>query len=239
MAVNLQPTVQRIVNSAWNSFLAEIETMGGQARPKHPSDVFSYGRTDEGYLVRLAPVTLRLKEKAAATECVLYVTVKGWLLFPRNADREDMRVVKYQTHAGYFRLVDGEKLKHVYGVHYDHDDDLPAHPVYHSQMSTMAGFVEHVNEAWNSKYDAIEPDLDLMKGLLRNVRIPTAHMDPFSVLLQIAADHLVSKASNNEVASAYGRLRTALLAFRSSRAGAARLDAVVNQHCFRSGHWYV
>ncbi|MEA3052160.1 MAG: hypothetical protein QOG72_1063 [Sphingomonadales bacterium] len=238
MAVNLQPTVERVVNFAWNSFLSEIEAMGGQARPKHPSDVFSYGVTDEGYLVTLAPITLRLKEKAAASECVLFVTVEGCLLFPRNAHRNDMRVVKYQTRAGYFRVLDGGKLKHVYGVHYDHDDDLPAHPVYHSQMSTMASFVQHVNAAWNAQYQAIEPDLDLMKGLLRNVRIPTAHMDPFSVLLQIASDHLVSEVSDAQVTSAYDRLRGALSTFRSSRDGAVRLDAAIDQHCFRSGHWY-
>jgi hypothetical protein len=188
--------------------------------------------------VTLAPVTLRLKEKAAATECVLFVTVKGWMLFPKNADRKDMRVVKYQSHAGYFRVVGGDKLKHVYGVHYDHDDILPAHPVYHSQMSTMASFVEHVNAAWNVKYEAIEPGLDLMKGLLRNVRIPTAHMDPFSVLLQVTADHLVSETSDADVVSAYNRLREAMSRFRSSRTGAARLNAVIDQHCFRSGHWY-
>lgn len=238
MAKNYQPTLERILNEAWTSLQAELEKMRGQARPKAAVDVVTFERDADGFKVNIAPVTLLLKEKAAASECVLYVTVEGWMRYPSVIDRDDLRIESYQTWVGYFREVGGASLKHVFGIHYDHDDKRPAHPVYHSQMSTMAHYVANINESWNLRYDAIPEEMDLTRGLLRNLRVPTAHMDPFSVFLQVIGDHLVSEASDHDVAEAFNRLRQSLSAIKSCRSGSERLQSVIDQRCFRGGHWY-
>lgn len=230
-------TVDKVINLAWNAVQSELTNMGGEAKPKTAPDVFSYEVTEAGVEVTMAPVTLRLKERAA-TESVLFVTVEGVIIFPSDADKKDMRASKYETRAGYFREIDGTRLKHIYGVHYDHDDEKPAHPVYHSQMKSMAKFVSDINAAYRLNFSALDDEGDLVRSILRNVRIPTAHMDPFSVLIQIVGDHLVSGVDDDKVTAAYERLRQKLSSFRSMPTAANRLEAVTQQSCFRSSHWY-
>jgi hypothetical protein len=239
MAVaNLVPTVVRVINSTWATLQAELPKMGGEARPKAAADVFSFTIDDEGILVTIAPVSFRVKEKAAAGECAVYVTVEGTMLFSSKCAKTDLRTTGFGTRVGYFREITDRRLKHVYGIHYDHDDKLPAHPVYHSQMATMAGFVANINASHNRSFDMIAQEDDLVQGLLRNVRVPTAYMDAFSVFLQILADHLVSASSDQKVTNAFARVQSAVTSFRSDPSAARRLDAVSEERCFRSRHWY-
>jgi hypothetical protein len=212
--------------------------MGGEAKPKTAPDVFTYAVTPIGVEVTMAPVTLRLKERGTATESVMFITVEGAIIFPSDADKKEMRASGYQTRVGYFRELDGDRLSHVYGVHYDHDDTSGAHPVYHSQMRSMAKFVPDINTAYRMEFQALDDEGDLVRSILRNVRIPTAHMDPFSVLIQIAGDHLVSGVKDDKVTAAFERLRQQLSSFRSLPTSAVRLEAVMQETCFRSSHWY-
>lgn len=40
-----------------------------------------------------------------------------------------------------------KRLQHIYGMHYDYNEELTAHAVYHCQVAWMAGYVEHINAA--------------------------------------------------------------------------------------------
>jgi hypothetical protein len=234
---NIMSTIERRVRESWNSLYAELRRMGGEARPNQSADIFVLRPTDKGIEAEVLPVTFRLKEKAAAGDNAIYVVVMGSMLFSPESTRDDLRASGFATKVGYFREVGNTRLKHVYGIHYDFDDSLPAHPVYHCQLSSMAGFVDHINGAFNRQFAAVANDDNYVMGLLRNVRVPTAHMDPFSVFLQIIGDHLVSEVNDDE-RLAFMRAQGALTTIRSLPAAAARLDAVLEQQCFRANHWY-
>lgn len=234
---NLIPTIEGRVRSVWETFFAEIVKMGGDARPKQAADIFTAAPGDNGIEVTVKPVSFLLKEKASHTGKSIFVTVAGTLIFSKESTRQDLRAQGFATRVGYFREVGNKRLKHVYGVHYDYDDKLPAHPIYHCQMASMADHVQHINSSHNRMFNAIDDEDDLVKGLLGNVRIPTAQMDPFSVFLQLLGDHLVSEV-NNDGRSAFVRAQNAVAAIRSRRDPNCRLDAVVSNQCFRSNHWY-
>jgi hypothetical protein len=236
-APNLMPTIERRVREAWGNLYAELRKMGGDARPNQSADIFVVRPTDAGVEVAVQPVTFRVKEKAARTDTSIYITVSGRLLFSPESTRDDMRASSFATRVGYFREVADKRLKHVYGIHFDYDDRLPAHPVYHCQIASMADCVEHINAAHNRQFDAIANDDDYVKGLLGNVRIPTAHMDPFSVFLQIIGDHLVTEV-NDDGRLAFTRAQQAMSSIRSAPTAAARLNTALNQQCFRANHWY-
>ena len=51
---NLIPTVERVINLAWNALHSELTNMGGEAKPKTAPDVFSYRVTDTGVEVTMA-----------------------------------------------------------------------------------------------------------------------------------------------------------------------------------------
>ncbi|MDP4027167.1 hypothetical protein Q8W71_31810 [Methylobacterium sp. NEAU 140] len=263
---SLVPLVTRKVQGAWNSLQTELKKLGGDVRPKSFADVFEYVPEDGGVLVRVRPVSFWLKEKAANRDCSLYVTVTGTMLFSDGCTDASMLAAGFGTQVGYFRARGADRLEHVFGIHYDHDDELMAHPVYHSQMSSMAGFVSEINASHHTRYGEIAEADDLVRGLLRNVRVPTAHMDVFSVFLQILGDHLVSDAdetspqkghmgkaaranpetskqsdavtSKKEALAALERLRRSMSFCRSSPLAAARLNAAATSNCFRSYHWY-
>ena len=132
----------------------------------------------------------------------------------------------------------GGQPRHVFGVRYDHDDEAAAHPVHHSQMRSMTGYVEHIDAAYRANYAPVEPDMDAVKGVLTDVRILCARMDVFSAFLQVAGDHLAGTTSAQRVKDTFGRLRVALTRFDSAPAAAPGLDAATEQRRFRSGHWY-
>ena len=87
----------------------------------------------------------------------------------------------------------------------------------------MARFVGDINAAHHRRFADVVPADNLVQGLLSNVRIPTAHMDVFSVFLQVLGDHLVSEASDPEKSSSLNRVREAVSAFQSDPEAAIRL----------------
>lgn len=233
----LMPTIGRRLQECWTAFYAEVRKMGGEAKPNQGPDIFVLRETDEGVEVEVKAVTFRLKEKATSSTNAIYVVVTGKLLFSPNSTRDELLASGFATRVGYFREVEEKRLKHVYGIHYDYDDKLPAHPVYHCQLSSMADYVEHINTAYHREFGAVPNGDNYVIGLLRNVRVPTAHMDPFSVFLQILGDHLVSEVNDDERV-AFTRAQDALSTIRSTPTAAERLNAVIEQQCFRANHWY-
>jgi hypothetical protein len=131
--------------------------------------------------------------------------------------------------------VKGDQLSHVYGAHYDMDEVLPGHPVFHSQMTSQMSYLSTITDLFHQSYAKCD---DLAAGLLANVRTPTAQMDAFSVITQIGADHLLSERSAVEVLTAFQTLRAACDFFVGAGGRLPYLNAEGPSRCYRSTHWY-
>jgi hypothetical protein len=74
--------------------------------------------------------------------------------------------------------------------------------------------------------------------MLRNVRVPTAQMDVFSLFVELCADHLLYEQSGPEEREAFNSLlhRSAFC-----RGAALRLPQLATEEaraCYRARHWY-
>ncbi len=180
------------------------------------------------------PISFRIKEKPQSTKAYLYVTVDGSMDL-EDASHKSLRIVRFSTRAGYFLEKDATHLKHVYGVHYDFDDKLVAHPVFHSQMAPMIEFVQPINDAYHRNFDDVD---NCVEPLLANVRIPTAQMDVFAVFLQLLSDHFVNSKSKDNDLGAYKKSVALCGSFNSAFPHVPRLKKAIEQQCFRPQHWY-
>lgn len=222
---------------AWQGIQAAIKQMhpSSQTRPRSASDIFSPDAGSSGPKFNVGPVVFHVPERANGSEPKLYVAISGWISFGAPLASDPRRTtLQFGTQVGYFR-VKGEQLVHIYGVHYDMDETLPGHPVFHAQMSSQVGLGAEVSRLFRLQLDTGD---DLPGALLRNVRTPTAQMDAFSVITQIGADHLVSEASGPEVHAAFAKLRDACDFFMGAAGRLAYLSSLPATHCYRSTHWY-
>jgi hypothetical protein len=234
--------IQNELQKAWGDVLTAITKMrpNSQIRPRNATDVFvgPAGDSKESKF-DVAPVVFNVPERAdgrANRKSNLYIAVSGWICFGDPLTPGDPRTtLRFATRVGYFRAKEGH-LIHVYGVHYDMEDEVPGHPVFHAQMCSQAEhFATAVWKHFNLPFDGKD---DLVAGLLRNVRIPTAQMDVFSVITQIGADHLVSETSSPEVQAAFEKLREACGFFVGAAGRIPYLNSRPATHCYRSTHWY-
>lgn len=207
--------IQREITPAWQGILASVKQMHPSSviRPSNAADIFRPDSDSAQPKFYVGPMVFNVPERAKDNRSKLYIVVQGWIMFGeplsgavKGAALDGRRTtLRFGTQVGYFREKDNN-LVHVYGVHYDMDEELPGHPVFHAQMCTQAELAPAVEKYFKFEFN---PSNDLSRGLLRNVRTPTAQMDVFSVITQIGADHLLSEASNNEVREAFKRLRSA------------------------------
>lgn len=230
--------IQSELQTAWQGILAAVRDMHSAivVRPGNAADVFHPDTTAPEAKFNVGPVVFQLPERAKRSSANLYVVVSGWLSFaaPLNSDPR-RTTLRFGTQVGYFREKE-DQLVHVYGVHYDMDETLPGHPVFHAQMTSQAGFASNIADLFGSELSLGE---DLAIGLLRNVRTPTAQMDVFSVMTQIAADHLVSEASMSDVQDGFTKLRAACDFFLGAAGRLPYLNSPPATECYRSTHWYV
>ncbi len=226
--------LKRLIELAWVELQAKVKAMGASCavRPNQAGDVFHYTDGDP-IVVTIQPVTFLLKEKPYSVQPELYVVVEGGISF-RLDEGGKFRAVRSHTRVGYFLRSQGA-LAHVYGVHYDFDDELIAHPIFHSQMAPMMDLSKNINTAWKEKLTVTS---NHVKHLLANVRVPTAQMDAFSVFLQLCSDHLVNSKSVRAQTSAYQAALRACSFYQSAYPDIPRLQAAVDQKCFRPHHWY-
>ena len=183
----------------------------------------------------LQPVILNVPERANHRSAELYVVVRGWLEVSRREFREQDLLIthSFSTEAGYFLLKES-RLEHVYGAHYDAAYNALGHPVFHAQMKGFPEFSQHVLDIFNIN----TPLQNNIHGILRNVRLPTAQMDFFSLVLQVFADHLLFKNSGEEERATFNGL---LERSRFLKGAAARYPRLTEQQatsCYRSLHWY-
>jgi hypothetical protein len=228
--------IQR-VKTAWEVGLHQMEKMYQASVVRSDlGEIFSHdprAHADEvGLLV--GPVVFNVPEKPTHRDSNLYIVVKGWLRFEGpNFKDTPLKTKNFGTEVGYFRLKEGV-FHHVYGAHYDMDDERPGHPVFHAQVSPQVEFADHMKAAFRLEGD-VENSL---KSLIGIVRTPSAQMDVFAVLTQICADHLLWRDSSVEVKQAFNAVREA----GSFMIGAGhRFDFLRSEQaiqCYRSPHWY-
>jgi hypothetical protein len=205
-------------------------------RPADPTDVFRPVEHDSGYpKFEVGPLVFSVPERATGRAASLYIVIQGWIVFapPHDGDDRDS-TLEFGTEVGYFRRK-GDQLVHVYGAHYDMDEKLTGHPVFHAQVSSQAELAGVIDREFHLPFAAED---DRMASLLRNVRTPTAQMDVFSVITQIGADHLVSDNSADEVKDAFSGLRKACDFFIGAAGRISYLNCEDAARCYRATHWY-
>ena len=229
--------VFRQVQLAWDHLTVSMQKMyqGSSVRPNGAHDIFSLDESapDDEVKFNIGPMVFNVPERVGRGHS-LFIVVKGWLSFGDGDLRAmPLKTKSFGTEVGYFRLKDGV-LEHVYGVHYDLDEVLPGHPVFHAQVASRMDLGASVRELYR-----VEDEIaDLFNPKLRNIRIPTAQMDVFSAVIQICADHLVYKEADQTVHDAFSDVRSANAFFVGAAHRMHFLNALPATGCYRAAHWY-
>jgi hypothetical protein len=222
----------------WESFVAGVQSLSSSVDIRPPDitfNLFPFDENEQTSNFELRPVVLVLPERADHTETNLHVVVSGTISIDRDhfQEHKTLRTVKFQTRVAYFRLKPAAGvLEHVYGAHYDYEANAAAHPVFHSQVKSFADMRVHING-----YDDLQFQ-DHLERILTRVRVPTAQMDFFSLVVQLVADHLISAASGESEIEIF----LALINKSKNVQGAGhlipRLGTEPAIQCYRAAHWY-
>jgi hypothetical protein len=226
------------LEEAWTGIVAALAKMsqGTDVRPAHASEVFIYEENGDGVLeVTIKPAVFVLPERANNPDRNLRVVVEGRIRFAKTRAADGRAATgTFSTRVGYFR-VKKMTVQHVYGAHYDFEESQMGHPVFHAQMASQAHLWDN---ATSSALMPIGHDDDLVSAILRNVRVPSAQMDVFSVIIQVCADHLISEDSPEEVRRAFDELRETCNFFAGAAGRLSYLNSEPAISCYRSTHWY-
>lgn len=233
--------IQNTLVNHWNGVRDHLRRVnsGIQFQPNDGYTIFQPDYTkssDEILVFKIAPVVVNLPERGDKSKSELFVVAEGELSFNGIQYANTKRLVSsgFATHVGYFRQGSSE-LQHVYGVHYDFDLRRPAHPVFHAQMTSFGEpFVEHVRQHFSINL----PLDDRVKGMLQNVRLPIAQLDFFSLIIQLAADHLMWEHSGDEEKKAFNDLLQLDGNLVGASASAPWLCIGTATPCHRALHWY-
>jgi len=234
---NVPQFALRAINQTWLETLGRLSKMPlTSVRPQQPSDIFKRSVDPSGAIkFEVAPIVLRIPEKPNGNKPNLFVVVSGWISFEAALDDGgQLRTRSYNTKVAYFRA-EHSNLWHVYGTHYDLDPLRIGHPVFHAQMSPALEMADSIKTHHPGDWAGFDKGVG---NLLRHVRVPTAQMDVFAVLLQIASDHLVNSESSEDVKTQYYHLRTIVEAFLGAAEDQAGLQRSIQLKCHRSPHWY-
>ena len=197
---------------------------------------FRVSTNAENHIVNLSvgPVVLNVTERPRHSAANLYIVMEGWISFDNNdVKNPPFQTKNFGTRVAYFRRKKN-RFEHTFGAHYDMDEFDYRHPVFHAQMRPYASAVEHVRNLFSHDFE-IE---DCMNQILRNVRIPTAQMDVFSVLIQICADHLIEQHPAPETTLAFENLKSTASFFIGAGNTIEYLNSLPASSCYRSRHWY-
>ncbi len=230
--------VRKHVVTAWNNAVYGLRQMDSAStvRPIQPDQIFVIDDDDTAqHIVKLdvGPVVFHVPERPNRPPN-LFIVVKGRLSFEGpDFKSTPLKTNDFATQVAYFRSKSG-RLEHVYGAHYDFDDQAGRHPVFHAQLRPRAEFAEHVMT--DHPHDAASDNG--LRNVLRTVRIPTAQLDVFSVVTQICADHLMDAETESEVIEAFQRTRDACDFILGAAHRIDFLRTPSAAECYRSSHWY-
>ena len=232
--------VQQRVHRAWNNAIHRLQQMNqaSTVQPPLPFDIFKLDEHGPDDVVKLTvgPVVFNVHKRPNKRAANLFIVLKGWLAFDGpDFETPPLKTKNFGTQVAYFRSKESDHtLEHIYGAHYDMDEEKFGHPVFHSQLGSHLEFGNDINCLFRLDYQLV----NRMDKILRTVRTPSAQMDVFSVVTQICADHLVDKNSDPGVKTAFQKVREAC----DFLVGAAHRMAFLNVKpatcCYRSTHWY-
>lgn len=233
-AVEMQ--AKRLLVDQWNNVVTQFGRLSlPDTRPIDGHQIFGlieHPKVNGQVAFTVNPVTFNVPERADGA-ADMYITVKGRIYLDEEAVRTSrkLKTVSFGTEVAYFRMR-REKLNHVYGAHYDFSLNEIGHPIFHAQMKSFADRGQLVSDTFTlgCEYE------DHIPNILRTVRVPTAQMDFFALVLQICADHLMSKNSSVEQREAFEDLRKA--SFSIQGAGHLWGQLVQAPPCMRTQHWY-
>lgn len=236
---NDEGRLNRLLERAWNDACSSARKIqqGISIRPAAYADVFHFIASDDANRIalKMKPVVFHVPERGDWPSKQIYVVVEGELTFDRAALRADQYLAtSFKTHVGYFRHK-GRELAHIYGAHYDVDEGMIGHPVFHHQIQTMAALGEALEAQFALPIDS-RPDL--VQHLFRQARVPTAHVDVFSIIAQICADHLLHKGSGAGEKGSFKRVLQSCNVYKGVGHRVARLNSGDAPTCYRSLHWY-
>lgn len=227
------------LRSAWNKKIHGMKKMNQRTtvRPRDPEQVIRVDKVT-GAIAKLdcGAAVFELSERPDAGP-QMYVVVQGSICVRESDSRGSvLQTMWFGTRVGYFRRK-RDRLKHVYGVHYDMDERGDGHPVFHAQLGPAREFASVIQKEFrlNAEFD------DHVQPMLRNVRTPTAQMDFFSVCTQLCADHLMSgnpTDNHPDVIAAFAGVRSACDSLQGAAHGMTYLNDGRAPRCYRSYHWY-
>ena len=228
------------LHTAWTNKIQAMRTMdqATSVHPLAPQQVFRPAEQicEETVKVNCGPAVIKLCERAGGLPN-LYVVVEGSICLQKSGRADTpLRTIGFGTRVGYFRSK-RNRLEHVYGVHYDMDERGDGHPVFHSQLGPMEEFASAVCKHYRLNVEVV----DHVGKMLRNVRIPTAQMDFFSVLTQLCADHLMGlneSGAQSQLAKAFGHVRSACNFMQGAAHKFTYLSTENAGECYRSSRWY-
>jgi hypothetical protein len=229
--------LRRLVDQ-WDNMVAELQRLSPQAqvRPAESTTVFRPTEAGDDILrFEQRPVVFNVPERPLHRRADLFVALRGRIAFRRQPFVESgiLETSDFGTEVGYFRRSQ-HTLTHVYGAHYDFARSELGHPVFHVQMKSYAGFSGFVRE----HYTVTQTDADSIEGVLRTVRLPSAQMDIFSLVLQISADHLLHAGSGSQEKAAFNALLRNSAFCKGVASSIPRLGSTEAASCYRARHWY-
>ena len=230
-----EQTAQKLLVEQWNAIHTQLGRLSlPAARPNDAYRIFSLieDQKVEGQVgFEINPVTFHVPERANQT-ANLYIVARGRIYLDiAELEHQKVKTVQFGTEVGYFRKKD-KTLEHVFGAHYDLAASEIGHPLFHAQMRSYSERGAVAAEEF--QLDCTPSDL--VKGVLRTIRLPIAQMDFFSLVLQITADHLMSRDSGEEEKQAFAQMRR----LNQTMQGAGHLwpSLASAPPCMRSFHWY-
>lgn len=232
----IEVKAKQLLLDQWNNVKAQLARLSlPAARPDDGYAILSlieHPKVEGQIGFEIAPVTFNVPERANASPDI-YIVAKGRIYLDQEALKKHrvLRTVCFATEVGYFRMSSG-KLNHIYGAHYDFSLNEIGHPIFHAQMRSYNDRASLVSKAFHLDCDSH----DHIKEVFRTVRLPTAQMDFFALVLQISADHLMSKDSGNEERKAFADLRIVSQAIQG--AGHLWKELAEVPPCMRAFHWY-
>lgn len=209
-------------------------------RPVNDYDVIGRGEEsdEETVLIGVGPLAMRVPERGDSRKD-LFIYFHGSIGFSRRRWSVDKRleITSIASRIAYFRHASGGSLDLVFGGHYDYAPDLQGHPVFHAQVD---GSLQEFGEFVGTSFGIEGSVTNSISGTLRNVRIPSAQLDAFSCMLQIAADHLLPRNPTVGACDAFNSLRSDSALCGPSCQGEQPLPAInaAEHRCFRARHWY-
>jgi hypothetical protein len=231
--------IQQALVRLWEEFDADVSRLNGLAsiQPKDGYKVFEYVSTEANSAnFQLTPIVVNLPERATDVNSDLFVVIRGRLSIDRAhfEAEQNVRTLNFATQAGYFRMK-GNVLNHVYGAHYDFAANEVGHPVFHGQMRSFVEFSDEIKTQYGLEELAVN---DVVSGILKTVRLPSAQMDVFSFLLQLVADHLLSQDSSDDDKTRFRELLERSKVIQGLGSQIARLQVPPAILCYRAVHWY-